>query len=1085
MVKGATAKGSAMENVTDRQRDLLARLRERDLRLQLRWDEARGVAASLRGTLADAPRAGAQPADTIRTFLEAWGDLLGPPAPARVLMLRRTRSDSVGWTHLWFQQVHRPPGATAKRAKPLEVYGGKLAAHVGPDGALTAAQSSCWREISVDPRPRVTARALRDTLLKAIAPTREFRSLADRSRVSKSPSFPLMDAPRLVVYPWQGRFRLAWTATAYARVADAAGERLELGQVFVDAQSGEPFLFLPTTMSAEAPAAGTGLGVTPLGGPFAQHSLEVVREGTSTIHRLKDLSRARAIITYDAACSMQWTQLDHFAAAISNGTLPVSENVTSSHWGQTVAIATRQNSQQPEVDAHFFCGQAYEWYDALAGGRAGWDDGNYADPPVEATLPIRVVTHTMTSDVPCDSVEAIYSMKLVGSRWVPFILFFDGNPTATCSVANDRAVDYMAGSRQVVGHEYQHGITTFSFEDGVGKPGLGYSGWAGALHEGFSDAFGCMFAETWSPGPEISPAGLVLRDIAFPRDPLSWMNRPGPVPCGRRDPARPEQINKDHFEDRDFPPEPPLSDTSSAASQLRTRIFYYRGTILAHCAFLMAQGGVHQRASRTPALIPVYGLGRETAGALQVLRAARIWYRALTYHFSTHGALTGIPAVDENLFRTFRDACVTAAEELYGTDSREHRTTALAFYAVGLQPVAESYGADPTFLRWGWDWRLSRPWLGGIYGAAPDWASLDLFINNGGASEWNAIANIVDAGGNATQYENTVYCRVRNVGDQAAANVQVQFFYAKAGTGQAAWLPVTDRLGNVQTLNIGLLAVGQMNFPESVQDTPPSAASVKWWIPPLGPGETVDHFCLKATVTADNDVNAHNNEVQSNIAYVAYVPGSSSGWGLLIGNPMQEEIPLEIGVHEELPKGWRVRIDEIPKDVRLGPGETRPARLVLEIPASADRRLEPPLDGEVRGRLAGPLSGVVRGALTKTNSTDDRVVGHLAVGLEEIGTLVGAFDGWLDRDTRALRGRVIGSFQNAGTGMTEPVGVSFEGWLRPWRRIHVRQLVRGEPIAGMTIQVQEPGPPAAWPPPPPAVTAVARLEHGVEGASRS
>ena len=205
---------------------------------------------------------------------------------------------------------------------------------------------------------------------------------------------------------------------------------------------------------------------------------------------------------------------------------------------------------------------------------------------------------------------------------------------------------------------------------------------------------------------------------------------------------------------------------------------YERGTILAHCAYLIGQGGVHQRASRSPSLIPVYNLGRQTVNGKNVLKAARIWYRAIEHYFTTHGTTTGIPANDENVFRTLRSSCVSSATDLYGRNSIEHKTTLLAFYAVGLHPTTEVYGADVTFLRWGADWRMSRPYIGI---SSPDWSSMDLFINNGsGLSEWNAIINVLDSAGIPTQFENKVYCRVRNVGDQPAHDVRVEFFYAKA-----------------------------------------------------------------------------------------------------------------------------------------------------------------------------------------------------------------------------------------------------------------------------------------------------------------
>jgi Zn-dependent metalloprotease len=231
------------------------------------------------------------------------------------------------------------------------------------------------------------------------------------------------------------------------------------------------------------------------------------------------------------------------------------------------------------------------------------------------------------------SINAGERLRLVSGNWLCWLQFFDGDRTT---------YDYLAGSKFIAGHEYQHAITEFNFEDAAGNPGLTYSGWLSAVHEGLSDVFGGLFAEQWLTATEISPIGQIFRNIAYPRD-------DGPPPST----AAWDANKNDHFDDRNSNPGR-----------------YERGTILAHCAYLMGQRGVHQRASRTPVLIPVYSLGRQTAGGIDLLKAARIWYRAITFYFSTHGALTGIPTSDENTFRTIRNGCVRAAIDYYGTGSR-------------------------------------------------------------------------------------------------------------------------------------------------------------------------------------------------------------------------------------------------------------------------------------------------------------------------------------------------------------------------------------------------------------------------------
>ena len=1039
------------------QSNLLDQLRAQDPELIVTWDQVRNVASSLRGRLAS-PSRRQRPETTLESFLYSCSALFGPSNLTRVLQKLRQRTDNLGWTHIEYQQMYSPAVELESMQVRLEVYGSKLVGHIAADGTLTEVQSSCWPELEVETTPRLTPEGLRERLIQLAEQAPGFRALQQQMFEQKEESFPIMQRPRLVVYPWQGGFRLAWTTYAYGavEVKDPTGKptgarRIELGQVFVDAMTGEQFLFAPTRMHMETPDTGTGSAVTPLGGAYTSRNLNIVRVDTSSTYHLRDTPHDRDDITYDPAADPKWASTSNIVAALKAGTLPVSEDTDGDKtWNRLPTDTTdaqRTLSQQPEVDVHYWCARLYEWHNALSGSRAGWDDNQFPDPPVPPQ-PVRVLAHgwdTHAWPVPTSrSVNAFFDMGLsVGakgdpSRWFAFLAFFDGDPTATCTSPNDSAFDYVGGSAGVVGHEYQHAITNFSFMDGAGNPGLNGTGWDwfSAVHEGLSDVVGCMFAENWFPGLDVSEAGLCIRNLAFPRDPTSWANRPGTPPCGL------SNHNKDHFDDRD----------------LDGGFLYDRGTILAHCAYLMGQGGVHQRTARTPALIPVYSIGRETVGGIDVLKAARIWNRAVTYYFSTFGALSGVPTDDATTFRTIRDGCVSSAADIYGVGSLEHRTTILAFYAVGLQPPGTPYGADVTFMRWGWNWRISRPYVGL---SSPDWSSVDLFINNGGLSQWNALINILDNSGNPTQFENTVFCRVRNVGDQAAQNVQVQLQYAKAGTGVTTWQSVTDKNGNIQTLSLGTLAAGQSNFPDSAQNTPPSSGSVKWYIPPLAPGETVDHFCLRATVTSVNDVNIYNNDVQSNIAYAPYTPEGGFHFTFMAGNPTREEIPVDLHLEASLPHGWRAHIVEPTHGMRLRPGEERPLQVVVDMLPGADKRFEPPFDGELQGRVFGALSGAVTGNLMGTTWDGEQLRGTLAAHLEEVGMLVGAFEGRLNVHTGEVKGRMTAAFDCAGMEHSGRICVGIEACLRPLRRVNISQYINGEPIGGISIQVQVPMPEGA------------------------
>jgi hypothetical protein len=468
---------------------------------------------------------------------------------------------------------------------------------------------------------------------------------------------------------------------------------------------------------------------------------------------------------------------------------------------------------------------------------------------------------------------------------------------------------------------------------------------------------------------------------------------------------------------------------------------------------------VHQRAGRAPELIPVRPLPVEMLNGRRFPLAARLWYRALDVYLSAHVTATGRPNLDERMFHALRDGCVKSGEDIHGARSAAERTARLAFYAVGLQPAGEAYGADVTCMPWAVEWARSRPYLGGIYATAPDWASVDLFVNNDGVtSEWNALLNVLDAKGQPTHVENSVFCRVRNIGDLPAENVVVSFFYAKLGTVPTGWLPVLDRNGVAQTLTIPMLAAGQVTFTEASQATPPAAAGVRWDLPPLAAGEVVDHYCLRARLTcagnanaAADDVNPWNDEVQSNVAYVVYTPLQPLSLRFVASNPEAGAMAARFVVRPELPDGWRVSLPDAPAELALRPGEARELALRIEMAAGADARLVPPLDGVVEGEARGRR---VHGALTGARLAGDRLTGRLAVAADEGEPLIGTFEGRLDARSGALSGTVTVSRADAH-GAIAAARLPVTGRLRPWRRVHVVQTdATGRAIGGFTVQVQ-------------------------------
>jgi hypothetical protein len=220
----------------------------------------------------------------------------------------------------------------------------------------------------------------------------------------------------------------------------------------------------------------------------------------------------------------------------------------------------------------------------------------------------------------------------------------------------------------------------------------------------------------------------------------------------------------------------------------------------------------------------------------------------------------------------------------------------------------------------------------------------------------------------------------------------------------------------------------------------------------------VDHFCLRAVASCSNDVNSFNNDVQSNIAYAPYV---RTGFSMvfLAGNPTKKEIPLELTIHSSLPKGWTTRIEEKTKDIRLKPGEERPLTITIGMTTGADRKLEPPLDGEFKGHVFGCISGAFEGVLNNTQWNGQRLLGRFSASIADVGTIIGALDGRINPLTGEVKGHVAGAFQCLGKEGLTQVCVGVQGCLRPLRRLNIRQDLGSKPIGGITIQVQVPPPP--------------------------
>jgi hypothetical protein len=180
------------------------------------------------------------------------------------------------------------------------------------------------------------------------------------------------------------------------------------------------------------------------------------------------------------------------------------------------------------------------------------------------------------------------------------------------------------------------------------------------------------------------------------------------------------------------------------------------------------------------------------------------------------------------------------------------------------------------------------------------WISPDIWVDND--NDGNADGTVF------FNFNNKLHIRLHNKGNQNAHGIQVQFYYQSAATGlsDAAWLPVQNKNGVIQTLT-GL----NLNKGKSKD------WSVDWSPAPSGAST---HFCIRAIVTVPGDPNTDNKRVLSNFGNVVVHPGMFVDIGLLRRNI--ELIPRDVSLRviprltpelelslRDVKEGLRLRLD--------------------------------------------------------------------------------------------------------------------------------------------------------------------------------
>ena len=156
------------------------------------------------------------------------------------------------------------------------------------------------------------------------------------------------------------------------------------------------------------------------------------------------------------------------------------------------------------------------------------------------------------------------------------------------------------------------------------------------------------------------------------------------------------------------------------------------------------------------------------------------------------------------------------------------------------------------------------------------WVSPDIWVDNDGdgLADGEVLFNT----------DNKLHLRLHNKGNATANGIGAQFWYqdASPGLSDAAWLPVKNTAGIVQSLSGLTLAAGASND-----------WSVDWAPTPSGMSH---HFCIRAVVSVPGDPNTDNKRLLSNFGNVVLPFRKYVDLRLLLRNVLEGPGPVELRV---------------------------------------------------------------------------------------------------------------------------------------------------------------------------------------------
>jgi thermolysin len=273
----------------------------------------------------------------------------------------------------------------------------------------------------------------------------------------------------------------------------------------------------------------------------------------------------------------------------------------------------------PTVDAHVFQGWVYDYYFKRFG-RRGMDDDD-----IEVDSVVHPLARSEANRQPPDVVNTYINNAFYCCDGL--LVYGDGD---------GRLFTFLAGSFDVVAHEWTHGVTDFTSN-------LTYRDESGALNEAFSDIMAAAMEFYYYPAGTARDQAdwLIAEDVYLGS--LGYLR-------SLSDPA--SKGHPDHYSLRRF-----------IGTDIDDGGVHFNMTIGTHAFYLAVAGGRNR----------VSGISVPGVGLNNIERMERIFYRAFTLLMAPNSR-----------FSDARSATLQAATDLYGGGSNERAQVELAWSAVGV-----------------------------------------------------------------------------------------------------------------------------------------------------------------------------------------------------------------------------------------------------------------------------------------------------------------------------------------------------------------------------------------------------------------